>query len=580
MRARLRTIPAPALIFAVVIVLAVGLRLPGLDWPPLSDAEAEMALPALSQSARPAPFLEFEGASPPKSGLYQVLTMVAFHLFGAQDETARLIPAIIGVLLVGVPFLLRGRVGVGRASLTALLLTISPTLVASSRSVQDAGMGAFGLTLLLALLLTSHGEARDPWLPAIAIGVAISAGASLWFGLSGFLFAWVLGRISARLTDLPMGIDWDWLPARRTFLIGLLFAVVIATGAGSSVTSLRALFVSLSDWLSGWSVQRPIHPLTLLTASIAYEPLIWLLGLIGAVLVLRKQDRLGTGGVWWALGAILVIIIYPGRGPEHLIWFVIPMAYLGAVALDAILQGVLSSEVRTPLLALSGAVILLTIFAFLQIRIGLQGRFAGLEFAGLSMEFLMPTLALLLALALGVLFSMGWSPRDALLSAALSGVVLSSALSLSALSRLSYGESAAGAEELWRPRASTKGILLMLETIELVSEAETGFGAAVSVQATDQVPPALVWALRDYGRPSPDELMAGLAPSVVLAPETALPAEMGQEYIGQTLAVRERWGWEGLVPPEVLRWLVLGDAPTVQDRWVLMVRADVFGEAE
>jgi hypothetical protein len=509
-----------------------------------------------------------------------VLTVLVFDLFGAADRTARVIPAIVGVLLVAVPPLLRGRVGAGRAALVALLLAISPTLVASSRSAHSGIIAALGLTLLLVSLIQARGEKIDLWLRGIAIGVALAAGPSVWFGLGTILIAWAVASASSRFADRLGAIELDWPPDPRTLLLGLLVAVLIASGAGISLTSLGAIFTSLSDWLSGWSPQTSIHPLTILAASLAYEPLVWLLGLIGAALCIRNRDRIGTASASWAMGAMLMIIVYPGRRPEDIIWIVIPFTYLGAVAIDAIVQGTISARARTGVLALSLAVVLLAAFAFLQIRVALQGRFAGLEFAGLSMEFLLPTLAVLLAVALSILFGMGWSWREALVSVALSGAVFAAVLSVSALTRLSFGESAAGAQELWRPQVSTEGIPLMLQTLELASEAETGFGDAVSVQVMDQIPGALAWALRDYGRPSSDQLLVGHAPVAALTPATALPESMGEAYIGQTLAVSERWGWDGVLPPEVSRWLVLGDAPVVQDRWILMVRADVFGAAE
>ena len=49
------------------------------------------------------------------------------------------------------------------------------------------------------------------------------------------------------------------------------------------------------------------------------------------------------------------------------------------------------------------------------------------------------------------------------------------------------------------------------------------------------------------------------------------------EYLGQSVSIGEHWGWTGWWPPELLFWWVTREAPTLPDRWVLLVRPDIAG---
>src|SRR3981081_2477910 len=64
------------------------------------------------------------------------LNALIFLLFGASDFTARLVPALFGVALIGLPFLLRHELGRAGAIAAALLFTVSPALLYFSRFIR------------------------------------------------------------------------------------------------------------------------------------------------------------------------------------------------------------------------------------------------------------------------------------------------------------------------------------------------------------------------------------------------------------------------------------------------------------
>lgn len=73
-----------------------------------------------------------------------------FRLFGDSDYTARLLYALVGSAMVGVPYFLRNYIGRAGALIAALLLAISPSLLYFSRFARgDIYMVAFTLGLVI-----------------------------------------------------------------------------------------------------------------------------------------------------------------------------------------------------------------------------------------------------------------------------------------------------------------------------------------------------------------------------------------------------------------------------------------------
>jgi len=75
-----------------------------------------------------------------------------FVLFGASDYTARILPALMGTALIGVPFFLRRQLGRSGALFAAGLIAFSPTLLYYSRFARgDIHVGLWTLGLVVCL---------------------------------------------------------------------------------------------------------------------------------------------------------------------------------------------------------------------------------------------------------------------------------------------------------------------------------------------------------------------------------------------------------------------------------------------
>ena len=546
------------LLYALVVLLAVWLRFARLDLYPLTDREADHAL-AVSTST------ELLSDSP----AHRTLTTLAFTLRGESEAGARWAPALAGVVLALTPALLRLQIGRGPAFLGALLMAISPVLWTASRTADGTTLAALGITAAAFLLAGG----RIEWSAAF-LGLALVSGPAALTGLTGIgAGAGVFAVLRRRRTN-PGGTLAYPIPKSQVWLRGLaivgMIALMVATGAGFLPDSLQSIFEGLGSWVSGWLESGGILVATLMVMLITYEPLVFAAGGIGVVGKLRKGNALEAFLASWAVGALLVLILYRGRQPADIIWTVIPLTLLAALVISDLLDKVFQPENAWLAVGFTGAIVALMAFTYLQLRAGVSGPGSLQTFLGFPTHFAAAAMGIGLAALTLILLAVGWSREVAFPIAGAAAILVLLGAGISAGAALNFGEPTA--RELYRPQASTLGLYALRESLRTLSRADTGQPDALPIEMRDRPSSALAWATRDY------PVFEGPgSPAIVITREGApLPSE----YLGQSITIGESWGWTGWLPPDLISWLVVRDSPTVPNRWVLLVRKDVAGVEE
>jgi hypothetical protein len=330
------TVSIEAIAWASVIVVAALFRLLDLGVRPLRPQEGLPARAALEFS--------IGSISPDWFGdLTSGLAVLIFRAFGDSVTTARLVPALLSVVTVGCLALYRPLIGRGAALIGALLVAVSPVAVAGARSFGPEA-AALPLALLLPpLVWQSFIVRRHVYVPLLAfvIGLGLGTG-SLVPAMIAVLVAWLAvelgwldGRSSPARPDHQPPIRQTVLLSAFALLPGLLLAIT-RYGAGFDRLTLSAI----RAWEIPQSVVTPQLPwqwvpLVLLT----YEPLVTVLGIAGAVLVLRRwsaPDALGGRLLLLWTGAGLAINLFWLRSdPAHLLLTTVPLAMLAGVATAA-----------------------------------------------------------------------------------------------------------------------------------------------------------------------------------------------------------------------------------------------------
>jgi hypothetical protein len=315
-----------------IAILAVASRLIGLASTPLAPDEAARAMHAWDAVQSGAWPLSSDGP------LLLVGQALLFTLLNPSGWTARLLPALAGIGLIGLPFFWRREIGDLGALVAAALLLISPLSLFAAHRSHPAALAILGSALIASALWVQHaeadggGEGRRAAGLALGLALGITGGAAFYDAIfaAGFtaLALHCIGRRSRPATDLP----WQ-----RAAVIGVIAALVIAVAGGWHWAGWAGILDGAAAWLHEWqtAAERSLAPLSLL---LLYEPALVIATIAGLGLLVANPDSHRMRSPWaLALGAAtaaLVIAIRPGSSPEGLSLVIVPLALFGGWATD------------------------------------------------------------------------------------------------------------------------------------------------------------------------------------------------------------------------------------------------------
>lgn len=315
----------------ILLALALMLRLAALDAVPLAPDEAASALASLDAA---------RGAGWPasvESPLLLVGNALLFTFFGGGDGIARLLPALVGIALVGLPYFWRKHLGEIGALSAAGLLLVSPLVLFASRRLESATIGVLGAGLLLTALLTDDESSESgrvmPWLTGFGIAIGLTGGPSFYDALLSGVIAWALFRWMRGLPALPSLRRW-----RVPVAGGVAAAVLISIGFGLRWNGWGGIGEGLASWLVSW---RGDHQgISDVVSLLLYEPVTFLLACFGLALMARKKQQFAMVLAAWGFIGLVLVSLRPGATPLALGAAVLPLALLAGSAVQHIVTGV------------------------------------------------------------------------------------------------------------------------------------------------------------------------------------------------------------------------------------------------
>lgn len=546
-----------AVLYAALIAGAAFIRLFDLGrWPLLAD-EAEQALaawrflhtqPMIAQN--PVPLL-FDGA------------LLGFFAFGANDTVARLLPALLGALLVPLPLLFRRHLGTWGSLAATFVLGFSPTLVFYSRTLTGpipalAGLGA----VLLALELAHRGQ--DRWAKVSGVGgLAVALTSSPWtytFLLAVLLFiglGWAANR---------KGRSWPgWEAGRRRLeplfrdvrawgLLGLT-VFLLSTALLMRPSGLQGTADLFATWLGRLTPGSAGHawgyPLGIL---IYYELGVLLLGVAGLVVGLQQRSLwAGFLGVWTLL-ALLSSTMSGAHDAAPVAFAVFPLSLLSGLAVNAI-----SARLRTAQWAwvASSLFVLSTILGFWWLQLATYATF-GPQGARPFSPALLGLLILITPLFLVAVLFVFWSwvgRAETVWAITILGLGMLSCLLL----RNTVGLNLAYARDPHEPLVVNPSSIDLKDLVaftESWSARKVGDQHALAIATEEGLAPLIPWYLREFNLrllPSPTE-EAG-ADAVVLSTQPGRAALTG--YVGQRYRLWTSLEAPRLMERQALSWWLL-----------------------
>ncbi len=296
----------------------------------------------------------------------------------------------------------------------------------------------------------------------------------------------------------------------------------------------------------------------LIQILLAYDLLIVCFGVAGLIFGLRRTTGVSVLLSVWAIGAVLIILLQPGRQVLDLTLVLTPLALLGGRLMDRVgteleQHGSWRAE---GVFALVAAVLV----GFTAIRAGnaamglapATDSFLGLRLSVSESFFIGVALVALVLVAVFVVL-IGW--RATVRAGALTLFALLAVLAWSSAWRVTQLRPGDPRELLWGPTATSMDVRAMTDAIAAASKRKTGFLDQVPVAVTlPQDNPVVRWYLRQFRNAQYNAVITDLA-SVVVAPlGSSFPPGVSESYQGKQFAVQAQWDTAQLTDNDFMRW--------------------------
>ena len=217
-------------------------------------------------------------------------TALIFFLFGDTDVTALASPALFGVILAALPWLLRKELGRVGALLASAMLAISPFVVAYSRILRHDMYLAVWVLLLVIASFRYLRERKDKWLYLAATATALA----LTVKEVAFIEIFIIGSFLFFL------LLWDWLSSGMPFPPDLAsFDLVVVIGTLVAPMGLAPVIIQAIGFdPAGYTVAENIVP-SLVVLGITILPT----ALVG--LWWDRRRWLVSAGIFYAITLLL-----------------------------------------------------------------------------------------------------------------------------------------------------------------------------------------------------------------------------------------------------------------------------------
>jgi uncharacterized protein (TIGR03663 family) len=270
------------------------------------------------------------------------LTAAAYVLFGDSDTTARLAPALMGTIMVAMPYGLRSQLGRVGAFAMAALLTFGPSYLYFSRFARE---DIYVASITLAMIVVAfrflerprvHQPALFAGLLALSFATKETTFITVFVGGIYFLGALALPRSRRLIVDPVRSVGWvGWVWALAAF-VGV-FTLMFTT----FLTNPHGLYDGVVTGLKYWLSQQPVGRggeawFFYIVVLIGVEWPALVLGAIGAAVTIRRPTLLRVFLCW---GFVCSLVVYSFAG-EKFAWLVLhpllPLLGLAGVGVQAI----------------------------------------------------------------------------------------------------------------------------------------------------------------------------------------------------------------------------------------------------
>ncbi|MBE2222047.1 MAG: glycosyltransferase family 39 protein, partial [Anaerolineae bacterium] len=508
------------------------------------------------------------------SPAYFTFTAMLTPILGISDGVMRFVPALFGILLVLLPWLLRDRLSTVGALITAVFLTISPIATALSRTAGGDSIALFAAFLLLIAWVNGRDSGNGRWfyLFTIALALGLTSSPLFYSALATLGIAWLGQRLAGPRLIAENEENTKLEPAtlRSGLIVGGILFLLISTFYLLSVGNVGAAAAILGDWLHQFggfgNLDNALAPFL---AIVRYEIALLVVGLIAIIWAAWRLQSLPMFCVYWLVGTLLLLILQQGNLINAAL-IILPLYLL----IGAFAGAIIGQHIGWHGWLLTVGLLILWALMFVNTsRFLRKMTFGGDDFNNAWIVIF----ALAFALTV-IFFAISWDAR-----ATYQAVVISVLLML-----LFYNwgtawwlghEAANDPRENWVNDGTDAGMLVLADVVQDLSWQLSKSDQDVDILSTVDTP-ALRWYLRDYvnatiGKAAPSDTTSTL----VITPANAQTA-LGTSYMGADYIISRSAPVEEVISNsptlDTLRWWVFHQSPAVpaQERVILWVKSE------
>lgn len=541
-------------------ILALAFRLIRLGNLALNDMEAEIALQALGIA---------QGSETQFGGhvAYVGLTGFSFSVFEAGNFLARFWPALVGALIVFVPFLFREWIGHWPATILSFILAISPEMVGLSRIVGSPMMAFVFLLLAIGFLL--H---QKPIITGLCLAMGLMSGIGFWIGAFILGLSFLIAKRLFKVSDVGVFVTPDdprgyWVRFGLGFSMTIL---VVGTGFFLSSESLSGVFSGLFSFIRGFVTPNDVPVTLILLTLAAYTAEVVLFGLWGGLRSILIKNKLDMFLLIWSGLGLLFVLLYPGAETADIIWVTLPLWLLSARVVYFAWR--IPESYKWIMVLTAVLIVVVSVFILFTMRSLIE---TSTDDSNRLTTFLALVGGLILMLAIVLLISYGWS-EDVALPGLLLGLAFVCCVGLISVSVNSTGLGTGDSVELWYPEEASLSTELLEVTIDKVLTWNSRTEDPVVIAVSGYNTPGMRWALHSYDHVQFVSSLAAQSQPGILITDVQESPEISNSYMGQDLVWSQTASWEEMTPFDYLSWIITRDAPTSSNEIIFWVRTDLM----
>lgn len=557
-------------LFVLIVIIGGLFRFVDLGKIPLAATEAELAW-AVWRFWQPGAEL-----LPVTSPAYFTFTSALTQVFGFSDTAVRLVPALFGLGVVCLPWLLRRQIGTIAALVVSIFLAISPLNVIISRTVGGEAIAVFAIGLVAVSILRIRVTAVGNWfyLLALALGLGLSSAPLFYSGLLALLITWAVLRLFSIKLSQNEPVSMDKSTTRNGIIIGAAtfalcssFLLWYPAGFGASAQI-------FGDWIAQFQGENGRAFAEPFMAVVRYEPGLVVLGLVAIIWAIWQNNATALAALYWFSG-VLVLMLAQSGVMSNAALLTIPGYFL----VGMMVQFVLSRKSSYPLMAGGIAIGLFAILMLIFVNLARYLRV--IVFDPRDIQFVL-VISLSIVLAGTILYLL--ATVDA--TAVAQGTLLSF---MAVLLFFTWGtswwlshEAANDPRERWVLNGTDDDVRLLVSNLHAFSRLYTNSADEIDIASSVNTP-TLRWYLRDFSNAQFGETLPATTNNRLLITPSDSDQALGNAYSGSDFRL-QRMELSPPVLPNTLedvinlsRWWLFHDshADVPTEHIILWVRGDL-----